>query len=138
MKESLEVKFKNQLDRVTIYGYVKDVETLMTTNDVGIVRGSPNVLMECITCTLPVIITGALPGQEEGNIDFILLNDLGLLCTKSNDLLKTVNKLIANDKERLIKIRKNQLAFRDLDAGAKIVDRILKLCEGKDNKNDNK
>ena len=138
LKEILEVKFKNQLDRVTIYGYVKDVETLMTTNDVGIVRGSPNVLMECITCTLPVIITGALPGQEEGNIDFILLNDLGLLCTKSNDLLKTVNKLIANDKERLIKIRKNQLAFRDLDAGAKIVDRILKLCEGKDNKNDNK
>ena len=40
--------------------------------------------------------------------------------------------------ERLIKIRKNQLAFRDLDAGAKIVDRILKLYEGKDNKNDNK
>ena len=138
LKEILEVKFRNQLDRVTIYGYVKDVETLMTTNDVGIVRGSPNVLMECITCTLPVIITGALPGQEEGNIDFILLNDLGLLCTKPNDLAKTVNKLIVNDKERLIKIRKNQLAFRDLYAGAKIVDRILKLYEGKDNKNDNK
>ncbi len=137
LKETLEVKFRNQLDRVTIYGYVKDVETLMTTNDVGIVRGSPNVLMECITCTLPVIITGALPGQEEGNIDFILLNDLGLLCTKPNDLAKTVNKLIVNDKERFIKIRKNQLAFRDLEAGAKIVDRILKLYEGKDNKDDN-
>lgn len=138
LKETLEVKFRNQLDRVTIYGYVKDVENLMTTNDVGIVRGSPNVLMECITCTLPVIITGALPGQEEGNIDFILLNDLGLLCTKPNDLVKTVNKLIVNDKERLIMIRKNQLAFRDLESGAKIVDRILKLYEGKDNKNDNK
>ncbi len=131
LKEILEAKFSNNLDRVTIYGYVKDVETLMVNNDVGIVRGSPNVLMECITCTLPVIVTGALPGQEEGNIDFILLNDLGLLCNKQNDLVRTVNKLITNDKERLIKIRKNQLAFRDLEAGKKIVDRILELYERK-------
>lgn len=134
LKEVLEDKFSEYLDRVTVYGYVKDVENLMTNHDVGIVRGSPNVLMECITCTLPVIITGALPGQEEGNIDFVLLNDLGLLCTKQNDLLKTVNKLIDNNKERLIKIRKSQLAFRDLESGKKIVDRILMLCEGKDKK----
>ena len=43
--------------------------------------------------------------------------------------------LLANDKERLIKIRKSQIAFRDLEASKKIVDRILMLCEGND-KND--
>ena len=129
LKEVLEKKFENALDRVTIYGFVKDVESLMTTHDVAIVRGSPNVLMECITCNLPVIITGALPGQEEGNIDFILLNDLGLLCHKNTGLIRTVNKLLVNDKERLIKIKKNQLAFRDLEAGRKIVERILKLLD---------
>jgi len=127
LKEVLEKKFENDLDRVTIYGFVKDVENLMTTHDVAIVRGSPNVLMECITCNLPVIVTGALPGQEEGNIDFILLNDLGLLCHKDSDLIKTVNKLLVNDKERLIKIKKSQLAFRDLESGRKIVEKILTL-----------
>lgn len=127
LKELLEKKFENYLDRVTIYGFVKDVENLMINHDIGIVRGSPNVLMECITCTLPVIVTGALPGQEEGNIDFILLNDLGLLCRKENELVRTVNKLLVNDKERLIKIKKNELAFRDLDAAKKIVEKILKL-----------
>lgn len=127
LKEVLEKKFESNLDRVTIYGFVKDVENLMTTHDVGIVRGSPNVLMECITCDLPVIVTGALPGQEEGNIDFILLNDLGILCHQDNDLVKKVNKLLDNDKERLIKIKKSQLAFRDLEAGKKIVERILEL-----------
>ena len=127
LKEVLEKKFENDLDRVTIYGFVKDVENLMTTHDVAIVRGSPNVLMECITCNLPVIVTGALPGQEEGNIDFILLNDLGLLCHKNTGLIRTVNKLLVNDKERLIRIKKNQLAFRDLEAGKKIVERVLTL-----------
>lgn len=129
LKEVLEKKFENYLDRVTIYGFVKDVENLMTTHDVGIVRGSPNVLMECITCNLPVIVTGALPGQEEGNIDFILLNDLGLLCHNNLELVKTVNRLLVNDKERLIRIKKSQLAFRDLEAAKKIVDRILMLGE---------
>ena len=38
LKEVLEVKFQNNLDRVTIYGFVKDVENLMLTHDVGIVR----------------------------------------------------------------------------------------------------
>ena len=127
LKEVLEKKFLDVLDRVTIYGFVKDVENLMTTHDVAIVRGSPNVLMECVTCDVPVIVTGALPGQEEGNIDFILLNDLGMLCRDENDLVKTVNKLLANDKERLIKIKKSQLNFRDLDAAKKIVEKILTL-----------
>lgn len=129
LKEVLEKKFENYMDRVTIYGFVKDIENLMITHDVAIVRGSPNVLMECVTCALPVIVTGALPGQEEGNIDFILLNDLGLLCQKENDLVKSVNKLLINDKERLIRIKKSQLAFRDLGAGKKIVSRILMLGE---------
>lgn len=127
LKEVLEKKFEADLDRVTIYGFVKDVENLMITHDIAIVRGSPNVLMECITCDLPVIVTGALPGQEEGNIDFILLNDLGMLCRKDTELVKSVNKFLDNDKERLIRIKKNQLAFRDLDAGKKIVEKVLSL-----------
>lgn len=131
LKEVLEVKFQNNLDRVTIYGFVKDVENLMLTHDVGIVRGSPNVLMECITCTLPVILTGTLPGQEEGNIDFILGNRLGLLWHKKHGFINTVDKLLRNDRQRLIEIKKNQLEFRDLIAAEKIVDEFVRLLEGK-------
>jgi processive 1,2-diacylglycerol beta-glucosyltransferase len=83
--------------------------------------------MECITCNLPVIITGTLPGQEEGNVDYILGNGLGLLCNKEKDLLKVIDKMIRNDKQRLIEIKKNQLKARDLDAAAKIVDALMEI-----------
>jgi len=129
LKEVLELKFKDHMDRVTIYGFVKDVENLMMTHDVGIVRGSPNVLMECITCTLPVIITGTLPGQEEGNIDFILGNRLGLLWHKKHGFINTIDRLLRNNRERLIEIKKNQLAFRDLEASKKIVDEFEKILK---------
>lgn len=124
LKEKIEQKYKNYLDRVTVYGYVKDVGSVMANHDIGIVRGSPNVLMECISCLLPVIINGTLPGQEEGNIDFILLNRLGLLWHESMDLTDIVNSLLENDKEKLIEIKNNQLMYRDLDSAKKIVDEI--------------
>lgn len=131
LKELLEARFQNNQDRVTVYGFVKDVENLMTAHDIGIVRGSPNVLMECITCNLPVIVTGALPGQEEGNIDFILENGLGILCSENMDLLSAVGRMIKNNKERLIQIKKNQLKMRDLEAAKKIVDEVASLKEEK-------
>lgn len=127
LKEEIEQEFKDYLDRVTVYGYVKDVGSVMAQNDIGIVRGSPNVLMECITCLLPVIVNGTLPGQEEGNVDFILLNKLGVLWHESLELTEIVDSLIKNNKEKLIEIKKSQLAYRDLDSAKKIIDEIENL-----------
>lgn len=127
LKEKIEKNFKDYLDRITVYGYVKDIGKIMANNDIGIVRGSPNVLMECISCLLPVIINGTLPGQEEGNVDFILLNKLGVLWHESTDLSDIVDSLIKNDKEKLIEIKRNQLLYRDLDSAKKIIDEIEKI-----------
>ena len=127
LKELLEYEFSTCKDRVTVYGFVKDMEMLLTTHDVGIVRGSPNVLMECINCTLPVVITGTLPGQEEGNIDFILANKLGVLWHKKHSFSAVINSLLRNDREKLIEIKENQLKFRDLNAASKIVDELIEV-----------
>lgn len=125
LKEVLETKFSPFRDRVTVYGFVKDVENLMVSHDIGIVRGSPNVLMECINCTLPVVITGTLPGQEEGNIDYVLGNNLGVLWHKKHSFSRVISRLLENDRKKLIEIKKSQLEFRDLEAAKKIVDAII-------------
>lgn len=127
LKEILELKFSPYKDRVTIYGFVKDMELLLTTHDVAIVRGSPNVLMECINCTLPVVITGTLPGQEEGNIDFILANKLGVLWHKKHSFSMVINELLKDNRKKLIEIKKKQLNFRDLSAAKKIVDELIAM-----------
>ncbi len=127
LKERIEKQFKNYLDRVTVYGYVKDVGKIMANSDIGIVRGSPNVLMECVSCLLPVIVNGTLPGQEEGNVDFVLLNNLGILWHESCNLTDIVDSLIKNNKEKLIEIKKSELIYRDLNSAKKIVDEFEKI-----------
>lgn len=127
LQDELSNKFANHYDKVLVYGFVTDIEELLISHDIGVVRGSPNTLMECINCTLPVIVTGTLPGQEEGNIDFILENHLGLYCPNPNNLANTVTGLLANNMENLIRIKNNQFNFRDLHTTEKIIDELLKL-----------
>ncbi len=42
----------------------------MLASDIAFTRGSPNVMFEAIASNTPIIITGALPGQEEDNPAF--------------------------------------------------------------------
>ena len=43
--------------------------------------------------------------------------------------INTIDRLLRNNRERLIEIKKNQLAFRDLEAAKKIVDEFEKLLK---------
>ncbi|MBQ7667747.1 MAG: glycosyltransferase [Clostridia bacterium] len=127
MKEGLEEEFKDNLDRITVYGFVEDMGSLLKAQDIAIVRGSPNVLMECVSCTLPVVITGTLPGQEEGNIDFILGNNLGVLWHKKNSFSMIIKDLLKDDRKKLIELKKNEFNFRDLSAAEKIADELSNM-----------
>ena len=129
LKEELEKQYDLRYkERLQVFGFVENVEMFMVSHDVAITRGSPNVLMECINCGLPLIITGVLPGQEEGNVDFTLNNNLGLLCEDLTQLPKNINELFMNDWELQRKIRQNQLAYRDLKAADKIAKFIIGAC----------
>ena len=121
LEKSLRDEFGDD-ERVEVYGFVKNIDELMVRQDIAIVRGSPNVLMECVNLALPVIITGYLGGQEPGNVDFIITRELGLFCPDTNKLKKSVDRYLQNDRELLKTVRKNQFAARDLDAAGKIAD----------------
>lgn len=128
LKDTLEGLFYPKYEnKIKIYGFVDNMEELMISHDIAIVRGSPNVLMECISCCIPVIITGVLPGQEEGNIDFVLKNSLGMLCTEVEKLPDTLHVMLKHDRKRLIDTKMNQYNFRDLEAAKKIAETILKV-----------
>lgn len=125
MKKYLENKYNDYNNRIIIYGYVNNIEKLMINSDIAVVRGSPNVLMECITCLLPIVITGTLAGQEEGNIEMILQNKLGIL--SNNNLHEDIKELLKNNRKKLHQIRKNQLKFRDLESSIKIIEEVIKI-----------
>lgn len=128
--EVLRRKLHNSLvekygDNVEVHGFVKDIQDLMLSSDIALTRGSPNVMMEAVSCNIPLIITGALPGQEEDNPEFAQKHKLGVVCKNLRSIQSVVSDLISNDAQKLSQIKNAQRNFMNRYAARDIVDFIL-------------
>lgn len=129
LRERLETKFaKKYAGRTRILGFVSDMESEFERSDVAILRASPNCMFEAVTMGIPMIITGALPGQELDNPKFAESHDLGVVCEKPHDLGKIVSSLTADHCRRLREIRDAQKAYRDLDSARKVAEYVRDLA----------
>jgi len=114
-------------DNVEIFGFTKNVQDLMLSSDIAITRGSPNVMMEAISCNVPLVVTGALPGQEQGNPEYVQNLNLGVICTDIKDMKNTISDLLENNAEKLNQIKTSQINFSNPNIAENIVDFILSV-----------
>ena len=123
-------RFENSLckkygSRVEVFGFINNIQDLMIAADIAFTRGSPNVMMEAISCNTPLVITGALPGQEEGNPDFAKTHNLGVVCKDLKNIRETVSDLLSNNAQKLNQIKNSQRSFTNPNTAKNIVDFIL-------------
>ncbi len=115
--------------RVNIHGYITNIQDFMLKSDIAFTRGSPNVMMEAVACNVPLIITGALPGQEQENPDFAVNNKLGIFCEDLYYLAPIVSDLLKDGAKGLNEIKRAQHEFFDHQSAKKIVDTALGLIK---------
>lgn len=128
LKKKLEKSLINKYhDKVSIYGFIENIEELMSSSNIIFTRSSPNTMMETIACNVPMIITGALPGQEEGNPKYIEKYNMGVVCKNLKNLKPTVDGLLYNNAEKLIKIRACQQNYYNPNIAKNIVDFIVHI-----------
>lgn len=130
--EKLQAHLKKTLvkkygDKVKIYGFTRNIQDLIANSDIAFVRSSPNVMMEAVSCNTPIVITGALPGQEAENPRFAEKYHLAITCDSMSDLVPTINELLDNNVAMLKKIKKSQQQFVDPQIPENIVNFILNI-----------
>ena len=76
-----------------IFGFVDNMEALMAASDIVVTKAGPGTLMEALVMRKPVAVTEAVGMQEQGNIDFVLNNDLGLFCPTNERIVAAVREL---------------------------------------------
>ena len=62
---------------VTPLGFITNMAEYMVAADVLITKAGPGTIAEAASVGLPVLATSYLPGQEEGNIDFVIEKKFG-------------------------------------------------------------
>lgn len=126
LKKRLENTLKEHFaDRLEVYGFTENIQELMASSDIAFTRGSPNTMLEAVLCNVPLIITGALPGQEEANPLFAEKHNLAVICSDLKKLKPVVQELLSDNGAALKAIRASQRSFASPDAAVDIVSIVL-------------
>jgi 1,2-diacylglycerol 3-beta-galactosyltransferase len=79
-----------------IYDFVSNMPTLMHASDIVMSKAGGLIVTESMACGRPMILFGVLPGQEEGNADYVINAGAGELAQDALDALESVYHWIAN------------------------------------------
>lgn len=58
--------------RVIVNGFVKNMDEWMGAVDALVTKAGPGTIAEATIRGLPVMLSGYLPGQEEGNVPYVV------------------------------------------------------------------
>lgn len=113
---------------VQIHGFVDNMPQWMTATDCIVTKAGPGTIAEATIAGLPIILSGFIPGQEEGNIPFVVEGGAGAFCEDPMQIGQTIARWFGPDQQqfRLMSERARQLARPH--ATAQITQAILKLA----------
>lgn len=75
---------------VYIYGFVTEMPDFMRASDVLISKAGPGTISEAFIAGLPVILYSKMPGQEDGNVDFVVAEGAGVWAPQPHQAVETL------------------------------------------------
>lgn len=61
-----------------ILGFVENMPDLMNAADIILTKAGPGTISEAFTAGLPIVLYTRMPGQEEGNVDYVVEKGAGV------------------------------------------------------------
>ncbi len=98
LKEELEAK--DWGIPTYIYGFTKEMPDFMRAADVLITKAGPGTVAESLAAHLPLILFSRLPGQEDGNVDFVKETDTGVWAPNPEDVVRTLARWMTHSPTR--------------------------------------
>ena len=93
-----------------IFGFVQNMPEFMHASDVIVTKAGPGTICEALACELPIILSGYVPGQEEGNVEFVVSNHVGTLAQSPIELVDTLRGLLKPGSSGAVLIYENRWA----------------------------
>lgn len=91
--------FEVELGQVNVVplGFVNNIAEYMVAADVLVSKAGPGTIAEAASLGLPIMLTSFLPGQEEGNLDYVVEGGFGAYCEDPNEMASTVSDWLLNE-----------------------------------------
>ncbi len=72
----------------------------MRASDVIVTKAGPGTIAEALIAELPIILFAKLPGQEDGNVDFVLSEGVGVWAPEPLDVVRALTRWVCRTHER--------------------------------------
>ena len=113
---------------VHVFGFVDNMPELLLASDLLVTRAGPGMIAEGLVCGCPLLLTGYLPGQEEGNVDEVVRRGLGRYVPKPSDLVGAVTAWFAKPQADRLKDVERVRASADPAAAFTSADVVARLA----------
>ena len=110
-----------------VLGFINNMAEWMWAADVLISKAGPTTIVEAISCRLPIIINGSIPGQEDGNVDYVISNKFGFFASNPWEVQLAVENVLTDS--ALVKSVRDRLENISLPNSSVEVAKLILNCD---------
>jgi 1,2-diacylglycerol 3-beta-galactosyltransferase len=85
--------------KTLIYGFVHEMPEFMQAADILVTKAGPSTITEALNAGLPIILYSRLPGQEDGNVDYVISEGVGVWAPKTSYIVSALQAWITHPKQ---------------------------------------
>ncbi len=115
-----DLEFANPRVPMRVLGFVKNIPELMGAADILVTKAGPGTIAEAFIAGLPILLYDAVPGQEEGNVDYVVNRGAGAWCPFLPSAVTRQLKLLLTDPIRLENMRAASASLAKPDSALEI------------------
>jgi processive 1,2-diacylglycerol beta-glucosyltransferase len=108
-----------------IIGWTTRIPELLRTHDVVICKAGGAILHEVMAARIPAVIDYVVPGQEEGNANYLLTRDCALQSKTAKETGEAAALILADGNKLGQKMRDNMLSISLPDAAIRTAEEVL-------------
>jgi 1,2-diacylglycerol 3-beta-galactosyltransferase len=112
---------------VTVLGFVEDMASWLAATDLLITKAGPTTLAEAACAGVPVLITGFIPGQENGNVTWVEEHNAGAFVPELAQAAQLVNEWLRPGNPHLAEMAARARALAQPEAASQVVQAALDL-----------
>ena len=83
-----------------IYGFVREMPHFMLAADILVTKAGPGTISEAFNAGLPLVLYSRLPGQEDGNVYYVVSEGAGVWAPTPDLIVSAVKNWIENPEKR--------------------------------------
>lgn len=109
---------------VKAVGFVEEMPRYLLAADALVTKAGPGMVTEALSLGIPVILTSYLPGQEAGNVEYVLRQGAGRFASTAREMVDLVRSLLEMTPAEWQALRRRARGAADPGAAYAIADVI--------------